>query len=186
MLTPKSPIVRETLEEMISDAQQTEASLLHISEDLANHDDRELSNTGKLVSELGYNSGESILVQTDKLCAALAGFSIDNIKCRLTRVYLATVYSAQENCNASSIRHDDMEGELRAEVDSLYDEIVPLTEMSIGRNISQLCFLFLCLSVNILIRKFFSPARQRLHVLTAMILKKINSVFLYEQLQPNI
>ena len=121
---------------MRSDAQQFEASLLRRIEDTANRDDRELSNLEKMVSEIGHNGGESILVQKDKLCAALAGFSIDSIKCRLTRTYLATVWSTGDNCSTSTVGDDDIEGELRVEVDSLYDEIVPVTEMSIGRTIS--------------------------------------------------
>ena len=142
---------------MKNDAQQFEDSLLRRIEDTANWDDRELSNLEKMVSEIGHTGGESILVQKDKLCAALAGFSIDSIKCRLIRTYLATVWSTGDICNTSTVGDDDIEGELRAEVDSLYEEIVPVTEMSIGRVISQLSLLLPCLSVNILIG--YSAAR---------------------------
>ena len=135
---------------MRSGAQQVEASLLRLIEDTANRDDREFSIMEKLVSGLGYNDGESILIQKDKLCAALAAFSVDSIRCRLTRIHLDTVWSLQDSRNTSMVGHDDMEGQIKAEVDSLYDEIVPVTKMSIGRKISQLLLPFPCLTVNIL------------------------------------
>lgn len=148
----KPQTVRETLGELRSGAQQVEASLWRLIEDTANRDDRELSNVEKLVSELGHNCGESILVQKDRLCAALAGFSVNSVKCRLTRIYLATVWSTQNSCDTSTVGHNNMEGELMAEIDSLYDEIMSVTEMSIGREFSQLSLPFLCLSVSTLRR----------------------------------
>ena len=109
-----------------------EASLPRIIEELAKEDDRKFSIIEELLERSQYDDGDRILDQKDKLCAALASFSIDSIKCRLARTYLESVWSTQNENGTISLEDNTSELTLKAELDSLYDEIIPVTQMWIG------------------------------------------------------
>ena len=134
--------VNETLDELRSRAHDRETSLPRIIEESGTRDDDEFSNIENIIRLLHYDDGHEVLDQKDKFCAALAAFSMDSIKCRLARIYLTAVLSAQECNNAPSIGQDGSEADLKSEIDSLYDEIMPVAKMAIGRGLRRLFLAF--------------------------------------------
>lgn len=121
------------LQELKSGGLKAEASLLQAMEYLSHHDDDllafvEIAMQGSQIDRLDEMSDRK-----DKLRAALAGFTVDNIRCRLNRVYLRAMASQGSNADrvTTSCRNDDLEASLNAELESLYNEIAPVADMFI-------------------------------------------------------
>lgn len=127
--------VNDDLNDFRSGALKTEASLRRIMEETSHQDDRHILSIEMAMQKSRVDvTDKSLSDQKDKLCATLAGFLADSIRCRLNRMYLETMCASQDNAVAASKEDDDVETSLRSELDSLYEEIRPLVDMAIKQD----------------------------------------------------
>ena len=123
--------LRSEISEAENGARTFQSLLPTLAEELLTQNDRQLSliETGACDMDKEYNDEDS--GQKNRLCATLARLSVAHIHCQLNRIYLETMSSALHNERSSSNADEDLELSLQSEIDTLYDEIGPVTEMSI-------------------------------------------------------
>ena len=112
---------------------KAEASLLQTMEHLSHQDNDQISFVESAMQGSQTDRLDEISDRKDKLRVALAGFIVDNIRCRLNRVYLRAMASQGSSADhvTTSCHNDDLEASLNAELESLCDEITPVADMFI-------------------------------------------------------
>lgn len=97
--------------------------------ELSHHDHSRFLSIEKEIRKVHINRVDETLNQKDRLCSTLRGLLVDNIHCRLDRIYLETISDSQHNHVAVSNHDDELEAEFASELQTLADEIVPVVEM---------------------------------------------------------
>jgi len=73
---------------------------------------------------------EQQITRSSMLCEILSTYLVDEIRCRLDRIYLETKQSPTKFSGTCSENEIDLESSLKAELDSLYSEITAVAQMS--------------------------------------------------------
>ena len=108
---------------------RTEALLPYIMEELSRHDDSRFLSVERELQKVHVDRVDETLSRRDKLCSTLVNLLVDNIRCRLDRIYLETISVSQHDHLAVSNYDEDLEAGLALELQTLTDEIVPVVEM---------------------------------------------------------
>lgn len=95
-------------------------------------DDRILAEINRLAGELEVSGvdDEQQITRSSMLCEILSTYLVDEIRCRLDRIYLETKQSPTKFSGTCSENEIDLESSLKAELDSLYSEITAVAQMS--------------------------------------------------------
>lgn len=71
------------------------------------------------------------------LCEELSTYLVDEIRCRLDRIYLESRQSPTESSRTCSENEVELESSLKAELDSLYSEITAVAQMSASQEFEK-------------------------------------------------
>ena len=106
----------------------TEALLPYIMEELSRRDDSQFLSMERELRKVQVDRVDESSTRKDKLCSALGDLLVNNIRCRLDRIYLESMLVSQHSDTVSN-QDDDLEAGLESELQTLADEIVPVVEM---------------------------------------------------------
>ncbi|RDL38167.1 Uncharacterized protein BP5553_05600 [Venustampulla echinocandica] len=125
----------QALNYQISDLGQqskaSEASMKQTVDSIFKSDDKLLASLQKLASDLApiQPADDDLIGRIRELCARLIKHTVEGIRTKLDRVYLETICGPSHVANGGEIESEDTQ-DLQDELESLYSEILPVTQMS--------------------------------------------------------
>ena len=97
-------------------------------------DDRRLLKIELQIATLDTASyNEHDLGTVHDLCAQLVACQTDEIRCRLNRLFLESMHTSKDIVQVPSAAQKDLEASLLSELDSLYTEIVDVTQIYVNQ-----------------------------------------------------